>query len=180
VRETRLHGSEGGGTELNRSSLPLSFREARMPHLEHDGDAPRGPGVRVFRETTQEDLIDRPVIGIVVLVERRDRADGPKLGRVVQVVGMEEWRVSHGSPPGAAELGLAPLGSLDLGADPRDLRVVVEPPASSSLRGRNPLRRDEIFNPVNRLVDPSCRFADGIKEPANRQQIVDDLPPSHR
>jgi hypothetical protein len=24
VREIRLHGSEGGGTELNRSSLPLS------------------------------------------------------------------------------------------------------------------------------------------------------------
>ena len=29
MREIRLSGSEGGGTELNRFSLPLSLRRAR-------------------------------------------------------------------------------------------------------------------------------------------------------
>jgi len=31
MRETRPSGSEGGGTELNRSSLPLSARESELP-----------------------------------------------------------------------------------------------------------------------------------------------------
>ena len=33
MRENRLSGSEGGGAELNRPSLPLSFFELALKHL---------------------------------------------------------------------------------------------------------------------------------------------------
>jgi hypothetical protein len=37
MRENRLYGSEGGGTELNRSSLPLSKKQRSAIGLKTNG-----------------------------------------------------------------------------------------------------------------------------------------------
>ncbi len=36
MRKNRLHGSEGGGTELNRFSLPLSIDHVQVRYVGHD------------------------------------------------------------------------------------------------------------------------------------------------
>jgi len=48
VRENRLHGSEGGGTEANRSFLPLSERSEEVT----DDTQPFGVDRRDFSTTT--------------------------------------------------------------------------------------------------------------------------------
>ena len=52
MRETRLSGSEGGGTELNRSFLPLSgfHQSGHMSHIFDVMDTIRPPLPLVFTQ----------------------------------------------------------------------------------------------------------------------------------
>ena len=60
MREIRLHGSEGGGTELNRSFLPLSVFDQCASRLQTAlGDVAIAPGLRYVDTTYRITLNDR-------------------------------------------------------------------------------------------------------------------------
>jgi hypothetical protein len=49
MREIRLSGSEGGGTEFNRFSLPLSTQTADHSAVDKVGAISRTPKIRIMR-----------------------------------------------------------------------------------------------------------------------------------
>jgi hypothetical protein len=91
MREIRLSGSEGGGDELNRLSLPLSARNADISRL-------RGLRDFVFFVEARSATVTSEV-SVTANVGRRDsrRLTGPRFPSVVLVEQFDRGRAPIGA-----------------------------------------------------------------------------------